>query len=75
MFISGEDCRFGPGCAFPCRCMDSNEQCNPETGHCESGCQLGILENTNWWGPGCIIGEQVIFITLIRESKHIMIKV
>ena len=58
--ISGEDCRFGPGCAFPCRCGDSDEQCDPETGDCRTGCRPGILENTDWRGPGCIIGRNIL---------------
>ena len=53
------DCRFGVGCAFLCRCYDPEETCDPDRGFCKSGCQKGLLDGTDWYGPGCLIGNAI----------------
>ena len=75
VFLTASDCRFGSGCAFPCRCRDDTEACDSDTGFCSSGCKQGLLQGTDWYGPGCIIGKyhyiKYHWMTLCNSREHV----
>ena len=59
LLLSGV-CRFGSDseCIFHCHCQ-SGDPCNPETGHCDVGCEQATSSGGPFTGAGCQIGRSV----------------
>jgi hypothetical protein len=73
--FAAEGCLYGPGCFWPCKCQDSAEVCDPETGVCPvGGCLMGLPTGYDWQGEGCRIGNVALGKAATQSGKFICLK-